>query len=212
MPFNDQLPQRLSERLRRPLPGAQAHAHFAPELNYGRHQIAPFPNSRHASVLVLLYCSQGEWFLPLTVRPETMSAHAGQVSFPGGEIEPGETVEQAALREFEEELGPLKSETLVLGRLTPLFVTASNFLVTPCVATITTRPDFQPNPQEVAQLLETPVAELADTRNYGSSWIRRHGAEFRASHIRFQGHRIWGATRMVLAEFLPLWRACGSFI
>jgi 8-oxo-dGTP pyrophosphatase MutT (NUDIX family) len=198
------LPDRIARRLARSLPGPAAQARFEPELNYGRHQIPPLPDSRRAAVMILLYPLQGQWCVPLIVRPENMSAHAGQVSFPGGEMDVGETVEQTALREFEEELGTGPDGFVLLGRLSPIYVHASNYRVTPCVAAATFRPAFRPNAAEVAKVLEPPVAELLSRRNRGIHWIRRRGISFRAPHIEVQGRRIWGATGMMLAEFMAV--------
>ena len=104
---------RLRDRLAEPLPGRCAQARFEPELAYGRHS-GPAPSSaRQAAVVVLLYEHAGEWTTPLTVRPAHLTNHAGQVSLPGGLVEPGETTAAAALRELEEELGVATSETAV---------------------------------------------------------------------------------------------------
>jgi 8-oxo-dGTP pyrophosphatase MutT (NUDIX family) len=206
MHHDDDLPTWLAGRLARPLPGPGAHARFAPELNYGRHHSAPFPDTRTAAVLILLFRREGQWMLPLTVRPQTMSTHAGQVSFPGGIIEPGETAEQAALREYEEELGTLPAGVSVLGRLTPLLVYASNCLVSPCVACCSESPRFQPNPNEVAHVLEAALQELADATRHSAHCIRRGEIQFRAPHILHQEYRIWGATCMMLAELFAVWR------
>jgi 8-oxo-dGTP pyrophosphatase MutT (NUDIX family) len=202
---HDDLPVWLADRLARPLPGPTAQSRFAPELNYGRHRSAPFPDTRPAAVLILLFPQQNQWMIPLTVRPETMSTHAGQVSFPGGIIEPGETEERAALREYEEELGALPAGVGVLGRLTRILVYASNCLVTPCVAWCPEPPQFRPNPHEVAHVLEASLRELADSNRHATHWMRRGGIQFRAPHILHQEHRIWGATSMMLGELFAVW-------
>jgi 8-oxo-dGTP pyrophosphatase MutT (NUDIX family) len=204
MKFDVSLPHRIAGRLARSLPGPAAQTRFAPELTYGRHQIPPLPDARQAAVMLLLYPVEDQWSVPLIVRPENMSAHAGQVSFPGGETEVGETAEEAAMRELEEELGTGPEGLVPLGRLSPMYVYASNYQVTPCVAAAAFRPAFRPNAAEVAGVLEPPVAELLRRSNQGVHWIRRHGICFRAPHIEFQGRRIWGATRMILAEFMAV--------
>jgi 8-oxo-dGTP pyrophosphatase MutT (NUDIX family) len=202
--LDETLPKRIAERLAEPLPGPTEQARFAPDLSYGRHRMPPLPDTRQAAVLLLLYYSQEHWHVPLIVRPQGMSTHAGQVSFPGGEMEGTETHEQAALREFEEELGTPPNPFAILGRMTPLLVYASNFCVTPCVAAILGRPAFQPSPAEVDAVLEPRLGDLAQPQNHGSHCIRRQGVEFRAPHIRCEGHRIWGATAMILSEFFAV--------
>jgi 8-oxo-dGTP pyrophosphatase MutT (NUDIX family) len=173
---------------------------YAPQLNYGRHRMPPLPDTRRAAVLVLLYPLPAGWALPLTVRAQNLIRHAGQVSFPGGELDAGETAEEAACRECDEELGLVATRFMPLGRLSPVYVYGSNFLITPCVAASQSRPDFRPNPVEVAGLVELPLTALLDPGNHGEHWIRRRGVRYRAPHLRWQGHRIWGATRLILAE------------
>jgi 8-oxo-dGTP pyrophosphatase MutT (NUDIX family) len=133
-----------------------------------------------------------------------MPSHAGQVSLPGGEREPGETIEEAALRECREELGETGADVEVLGRLSQVYVFASNYLVTPCVAWTSKRPDFRPNPAEVANLLEPTVVELLDPQRRGRHTIERRGVRFRAPHVMCDEHPIWGATNLILAELLTI--------
>lgn len=199
----DDLDWRLAERLRSPLPGKAAQRRFAPALGYGRHHGPPPHDARPAAVTVLLY-RNGRWRLPMTLRPENMPSHAGQVSFPGGMADPGETSEQAALRELEEELGVDRGDVRVLGRLTPLYVWASNFFVTPVLAVSDAAPRFVPNPAEVQELVEVPLASLAEPQRWGAHVIRRGGLVFQAPHLEIAGHRIWGASCMMLGEFASL--------
>jgi 8-oxo-dGTP pyrophosphatase MutT (NUDIX family) len=202
-------PELLRQRLAEPLPGLAACSDFSPELNYGRHHGPPSHDARQAAVLLLIYRDDSSWHLPLTVRPTSMSSHAGQVSFPGGQIEPGETIEQAALRECCEELGETDCDVQLLGRLSPLYVYASNFMVTPCVAWSPERPRFVPNPAEVAQVLEPTIAELLNAEFYGSHIMQRRSVSFRVPHISYGKHKIWGATRVVLDEFLQIAKITG---
>ena len=198
------VPELLRQRLAQPLPGIAACADFEPELCYGRHQGPPAHDARQAAVLLLLYPGQDSWHLPLTVRPAAMSTHGGQVSLPGGVIEPGETAEQAALRECCEELGEAGAEAQMLGRLSQIYVFASNFVVTPCVAWSPTRPRFEPNLDEVANLLEPLLVDLQNPDRRGSHLIDRRGVRFRVPHIVYGQHEIWGATSVILAEFLQI--------
>lgn len=198
------LPERLRERLRHPLPGLASCSELAPELCYGRHECPPAHDAKQAAVLLLLYPDGTEWRMPLTLRPRTMPSHAGQISFPGGQIEPGESTEEAALRECREELGDVGDETEIIGRLSQVYVFASNYVVAPCVAWTAKRPSFVPNPAEVANLLEPSIVELLDPARRGSHQLGRRGITFRVPHIVYSDHRIWGATSLVLGEFLQL--------
>jgi 8-oxo-dGTP pyrophosphatase MutT (NUDIX family) len=208
--LDQNLPQRIARRLALRLPGLVAGEEVAPELTYGRHKMPALPDTRRAAVLVLLRPTPEDWRVPLIVRPETMSAHAGQVSFPGGEVDGPESLEGAAIREYEEELGVAGGNIEMLGRLSPLFVYASNFLVTPCVGVAPDRPEFRPNASEVAAVLEPTIAELTDQRFQASHEICRGGVAFRAPHIAHRGYRIWGATRMMLAELTQVLREVGE--
>lgn len=203
--MNLELPELLAVRLMQPpLPGRVAQRRFEPALCYGRHFGPPTMRSRTASVLVLLYPHEGDWRLPLTVRPATLAAHAGQISLPGGSVEPGETGPQAALRELEEELGVSGAEIELLGGLSPLYVFVSEFQVMPWVAVARQRPAWAPSPYEVAELLELPLAHLLDPANQGRHARRQRGVELSAPHYLFGRHRIWGATSMILAELVAI--------
>ena len=133
-----------------------------------------------------------------------MTAHADQISFPGGLIEENETSQQAALRELQEELGIGRDKVRVLGRMSPLYVFASNFQITPYVAVAKSLPEFIANPAEVAEVLQLPLATLVDGCNYGAHEICRVEMSFRAPHIACNRHRIWGATCMILGELVAI--------
>lgn len=199
MPWTE-LETRLRDRLTRSLPGTIAHRPFIQELGFGRHQGPPPPDVRHAAVMALLFPGDHDWHLPLLLRPLSMAAHGGQVAFPGGAVEAGESLEECAAREAFEELGIPPSSVRFAGRLTPLFVFASNYRVTACVAFTDARPSFRPAAREVDRLLELPLGSLADPNLRRPHVIRRQGVEFAAPALEFAGLRIWGATRMMLAE------------
>jgi 8-oxo-dGTP pyrophosphatase MutT (NUDIX family) len=181
---------------------------YAPDLAYGRHAGPPPPHVRHGAVLVLLYPDAHDWHVALTVRTSHLSSHAGQVSFPGGRLDPGETSEQAAVREFAEELGELKQYEL-LGRLPDVNVYVSNFLVTPVVAITPGKPRWIPNPHEVADVVELSLSRLAERSRRGRHEIVRGPLRFSAPHLRIGGHRVWGATRIILGELLERLEALG---
>jgi 8-oxo-dGTP pyrophosphatase MutT (NUDIX family) len=204
--FDEQLPDRLARRLQQPLPGRRAQRRYAPQLAYGRHFGQPAWDTRRAAVLVLLYAHERQWRLPLTLRPTHMVDHAGQVSFPGGMVETGESNEQCALRELQEELGVQPWRVKLLGQLTPVFVFASNFWVTPCVGATNQRPDFRPNPEEVAEVLEMEMAALLQPGHRQTRIITYGGVRFATPCIAHENHCIWGATSMVLGELIEVLR------
>ncbi len=157
-----------------------------------------------AAVLVLLYHWKGRQYLVLTRRSDHMVHHQAQISFPGGCQEYGETVKQTALRETYEELGVSTEPIRILGELTPLFVPPSNYCIFPVVAGMDERPAFCPSYKEVAGVIEVPLDHLLDLRNVRrETWII-NGIEVMVPFYLFKNYKIWGATAMVLAEFIEL--------
>lgn len=194
----------LAAALARGLPGRMAQRTMAHSLAYGRHH-GPVPDdARRAAVLLALHRLPGGWSIPAILRPETMKAHAGQVSLPGGLIESDETVAQTALREFEEELGAATGGLIVVGQLSPVYVFVSGFQVTPLIAVSNAPLAFEPNPHEVAAVVELALAELCNPSCRGRHPIERGGLNFSVPHFSIAGQRIWGATSLILAEFVEL--------
>lgn len=190
---------------------------LTPSLSYGRHRGPAPTTARQAAVaIVWLRHPDGSWQLPLTLRSQSLRHHGGQVSFPGGTLEPGETPAQAALREFQEELGLAPVEPLMCGELHPLYVYASNHLVFPIVFTAAAPASpWDPNSQEVQQVLEMPLANLfrPALSNQSIRWRpvtrdRRQvgGFQFRSTAYHLHGHLVWGATAMLLAQLADLLR------
>jgi 8-oxo-dGTP pyrophosphatase MutT (NUDIX family) len=194
----------LRTRLAADLPGRMAQRAMAHRLAYGRHH-GPVPDdARRAAVLLALHRTADGWSVPATLRPETMKAHAGQVSLPGGLIEADETVVQSALREFEEELGTAAQQMQVIGQLSPVYVFVTGFEVTPVLAVSSGELSYQPNEHEVAAVVELPVAQLIDPAIRGRHEIERRGLRFSVPHFAIAGQRVWGATSLILAEFVGL--------
>jgi 8-oxo-dGTP pyrophosphatase MutT (NUDIX family) len=128
--------------------------------------------------------------------------HSGQVSFPGGKNELNETPVEAALREANEELGIEPSTIEILGQLSPVYIPPSRFLVTPVVGINLLRPDFKPDPYEVAQLIEAPLSLLMDDaiESEEDIHLQQYGITIKAPCYRINGHTIWGATAMMICE------------
>ncbi len=175
---------------------------FRSDFNYGRDRGPAPATARRAAVCLLLYPRPAGWSIPFILRSPNLPDHAGQISLPGGAVEPGESPSQCALREMEEEIGVPVQQAQRLGTLPPIYIYRSDFLVQPLVAISRTRPAFRPNPAEVDQLLEIPVACLRDGRSYGMLQVARPPLNYQAACLWFQGHRIWGATARIVGDFL----------
>jgi 8-oxo-dGTP pyrophosphatase MutT (NUDIX family) len=189
-----------------PLPGPDAQLRMAPQPRGRPPNRPPQP----AAVLILLYPHQGTLHLPFTRRTETVATHRGQISWPGGTREGDELPAETALRETEEELGVEPAAVEVLGQLTPLHTGSSGFLITPVVGWTAARPVFRPDPWEVAELLEVPVARLcAPDIMRQETWIL-HGQRTLVPYYRLGPNIvIWGATSMILSEFLAVLDSLG---
>lgn len=200
-----ELETRLRARLAEPLPGARAQLKFAPRPARKGWRPDDLPDTaRQAAALVLIYPGVEGPSILLTVRHDDLPHHPGQVSFPGGGLDPGEDPMTGALREAHEEIGIHPGDVRVIGALSPLWVIVSNFVVRPYVGIADRRPDFRPEPREVAELVEAPVHAVRDISRIG--WDERlgDGVLIRYPYFNLAGHRVWGATAMILGEFASL--------
>jgi 8-oxo-dGTP pyrophosphatase MutT (NUDIX family) len=197
---------RVERGLARELPGVAAQERMAPMPR--RQWPAGFNPARirHAAGLLLLFPIDHRGYLVLTVRADTLDRHKGQVSLPGGVVDPGETYEQAALREASEEVALDATGVRVLGALTPLDIPVSGFRLHPIAASMAARPVLTPSDGEVARIVEVPLDELRDPARVRSTPRTRDGLDLMIPAFHVADVEIWGATAMVLAEFLALIR------
>jgi 8-oxo-dGTP pyrophosphatase MutT (NUDIX family) len=190
----------LSSALARPLPAAAAHALMAPVPR--RAWPEGGARVRHAAGLLFLFPRAGHAHIVLTVRAETLGRHSGQVSLPGGVIEPGEAFEQAALREAHEEISLPSADIEILGALSPIDIPVSGFRLHPVVGASDRAPVLTPADGEVARILEIPVEDLLAPGAVVTTERERDGSRVAVPAFRVGRDEIWGATAMVLAEFL----------
>lgn len=200
----NELANQLEQRLLQPLPGAVAHeplraTPIGSVIPKFEHKLPPKPGS----VLILLYeGADGRIKFPLIKRPEYMGAHSGQVSFPGGKAETGETIIETALREAEEEIGVKSTDVKVLGRLSDFFVIPSNFMVAPVVGCLDRQATFAPDPIEVVRILGGDLESLiADDAARVKEITAAGRFQMMAPHFEVEGEVVWGATAMMLNEF-----------
>ncbi len=183
------------------LPGEEAHMKMAPEYRGAyKHTSDPVP----AAVLALIYPDQEELWIVFIKRNTYDGPHSAQLSFPGGAWEPSdESLAHTAIRETREELG-VTGEIEILGSLTPLHIPVSNFLVHPFAGWIKERPVFYPEPSEVQYIIEASIGSLLDGSNILTDTWHHHGMPFVAPYYRIGKEKVWGATAMMLCEFLQL--------
>jgi 8-oxo-dGTP pyrophosphatase MutT (NUDIX family) len=194
---------RLEARLRSALPGETAQRRMAPRPP--RQWPSGFTPAqiRHAAGLLLLYPIHDRVHIVLTVRADRLR-HGGQVSLPGGVVEAGETYEEAALREAHEEIDLSPEDVRVLGALTPLDIPVSGFRLHPIVAVHASRPALRPADGEVAAVIELDVDDLMAPDQPRVRERLMGGAPVAVPGFHVHTREIWGATAMVLAEFLTL--------
>lgn len=200
----DAVVRRLTEGLRGPLPGAAAHALLAPRPRRQWPEGFDPAHMRSAAGLLLVFPVAGRAHIVLTLRSDSLGRHSGQVSLPGGAVEPGETIAQAALREAEEEVALPAADARLLGLLTPLDIPVSGFRLHPVVAAMERRPGLTPAEGEVAAILEVGVEELLQQKRLVTIERERDGRRVVVPALRAGRFEVWGATAMVLAEFLVL--------
>lgn len=165
----------------------------------GRWDRSRFPTPRQAATLLLIYPHAGELHILLTVRHGALPAHPGEISLPGGAVDPGDvSLEATALREAAEEVGLDPTPVRLLGLLDPVWIPISNFELTPVVAVTDARPNLTPREEEVAELIEFPVRLLTE-HAITLEEISVPGAVLETGVYRWAGHRVWGATARTLS-------------
>ncbi|MFW6226669.1 MAG: NUDIX hydrolase [Bacteroidota bacterium] len=186
-----------------PLPGKEAQYRMAPE---HRKIIPPGQDVPvKAAVLLLLYPHQDHIHIILTRRPEYNGHHSGQISFPGGKKENSDTsLEMTALRETYEELGISPGQIDIMGHLSPLFIPVSNFIVLPIVGYTANKPKITPDPFEVEKVIETPVRRFIDGDILRFKEMFLGGKPIKIPYYNVAGDHVWGATAMILSEFIEL--------
>lgn len=163
---------------------------------------------RVAAVLCLLYPNEIDAHIVLTKRPDKLRSHSGQVSFPGGSLDEGETLQETALRETCEEIGVPSCAITIVGKLTDIYIPPSDFEVHPFVGVIENRPKYIPNPAEVEVILEPTISHLLNPATIKT--FRRKFDQWslpvNIPYFDVEGHVVWGATAIMLSEFLERWK------
>ena len=198
----------LKKRLKEPLPGKDAQFLMAPETRLSNEEyLKQFPEHKISSVLFLLFPSDGKTNFVLIERSGGGGVHSGQIALPGGKHETSDvTYENTALRETEEEIGVNKNEIKLLGILTDLFIPASKFRVYPHVGYIENKPMFVPNQSEVKAVVEADLETfLKNETMHKKKFLTSYG-HLSAPYYLYNGYEIWGATAMLVSEFITMFK------
>jgi 8-oxo-dGTP pyrophosphatase MutT (NUDIX family) len=166
----------------------------------------------NAGVLAALFEEDGEARVVLTRRSDDLRTHQGQVSFPGGRLDPGEDARAAALREAHEEVGLDPASVTTVGWLHPLLTMVSASFILPVLGTLAARPRLVANPDEVERIFDVSLAELADPEIFHEERWRFAGRTIAGSEdnsfpvwfFEVSGELVWGATARMLYELLSI--------
>jgi len=162
------------------------------------------PQHRRACVLIpLVRDHDGSYVLVFSRRAETLASHSGQIAFPGGSVERGETLEDAVTREAEEEVGIPRASVELIGRLDDL-ITNSGFLVAPYCGIVHERVEYVMQQSEVAEVFEVPVDALLDEEQPEVRFVTFRTKRYPAYFYRYRDYEVWGLTGRIVKSFLDL--------
>jgi len=198
--------EKLKIRLNQPLPGATAQDQMRARRSSGEsisftHHGLP----KQGGVALLLYQHRGSWYFPLIKRKQYQGIHSGQISLPGGKMEPGDlSLAETALRESREELGLSLNHQQIVGNLSELYIIASHFNILPVVALMDSKPSIKPDLREVEYTITASVDQLLlqDIKQQKELLVR--GYDISAPFFDVENQVVWGATAMIINEFLTL--------
>ena len=202
---------RLKTELRKGLPGTEVQWLMASS----DRRLKDFPripgkDARLAAVLILIYPVNGSVHTVFMQRHDYVGVHGGQISFPGGKMEPSDMdIIATAIREANEETGVPVSLINILGTLTPLFIPVSNMLVTPVLGWTEVKPEFKHQAEEVVFLFDAELRRFLDPTIIKVKTMTIRSIPVDVKYYDYDGNVIWGATAMILNELLTIIRENG---
>jgi len=193
--------EKLKERLKKPLPGNEAHLttriKTKSEVTFSNTEETAIP----AAVLILLFPFEDEIQFFLTKRTEDVEHHKGQISLPGGIREDKESLNETALRETKEEVGIDPTEIIISGSLTPFFIPVTGYIVHPFIGWCKEKPSTKVHDVEVNQLFSVSINQLMDKKNLQTEEWNIRGYDAIVPYYNFGECKVWGATAAILSEF-----------
>jgi len=186
------------------LPGEESQQKM--RVNYDQSIELPFSinNSTPAAVLILLYLEDNEIYFFLTKRTDELENHKGQISLPGGTQEGNEKLIDTALRETQEEIGINKTSISIIGKITPLFVPVTGFMIYPFIGYSLNKLDPKMDPVEVAAIFSVNISDLLNKENRTIEQRNIRGYDVQVPYFKLNDYKVWGATSMILSEFRDL--------
>lgn len=198
--------RKIDKRISGKLPGLEAQLKMSPPFRgKNTEEIIKNSNPRPSAVLILLYEKNNQAHVVFIERQKDNKAHSGQIAFPGGKTEERDKDFYAtALREAEEEVGANSNNVSILGQLSWLYVPVSNFIIFPVIGYCKENICFVPQPSEVQRVIEVPFKDLLNEKNVIEKKISKENPKFEmiVPAYKVGGVEIWGATAMILSEFL----------
>jgi 8-oxo-dGTP pyrophosphatase MutT (NUDIX family) len=191
----------LSEKLKKDLPGKQAHVEAAPFRRI-EFSVSEIKESRKSAVLILFYKRDNEMHIVLIQRPKYDGAHSDQIALPGGKVEQTDRdINHTALREAYEEVGVIMEDVEVITQLTDVYIPVSRFNVTPVLGLLKYSPKFKIDNREVDQVIEVKLSELLRIDKMEISKIKMtNGGILETPCFIFKNKIVWGATALILNE------------
>lgn len=193
----------LESLLNKELPGEEAQFSMAPVTRKRLSEVSKADyNPKQSAVLILLFPEANSIKTILIQRGKYEGVHSGQIAFPGGQLDDTDVdLKHTALRETFEEIGIPSENISVIGSLTDVYITPSNFLVKPFIGIINHKPDFIIDSNEVAQVIPVDLLELnnKDIRKE-KSILQSGGFKIKTPYYEIEGLTVWGATAMMISE------------
>ncbi|HEY7366424.1 MAG TPA: CoA pyrophosphatase [Methylomirabilota bacterium] len=167
-------------------------------------RVAP-PGALVPAAVLVPIVDRGEPYLVFAKRTDRVGHHKGQISFPGGVVDPGDgSFLDAALRECEEEIGLPRRAVEALGVLDDIETVATQFIVTPVVGLVRETIAWQPDGEEIERVIEVPWSALTDQRRFRVEHWERGGVSRPVYFYEWEGETIWGATARIVKHYLDL--------
>lgn len=202
---NEKIIQQLRKNLKQPLPGLSAQLRMSPSFRGELLKENESISYRQSAVLIALFPENDKLNTLLIKRATYDGVHSGQVSFPGGKYEEIDgSLIQTALREANEEVGIIPDSVEILGELTPLHIPVSNMLVQPVIGLLKDKPELHLSLQEVEFTIMVPICHLKNPANHFQKTISVRDHTIIAPYIKVDCEDVWGATAMIIAEFIEL--------